>query len=177
MPSGRVSEAYLHVHPAFRALFTSNPEEYAGVHKTQDALLDRMVTITIGQYDRETEVRITAAKSGLDEGDAGRIVDIVRDFRELGILPLTPTVRACIMIAKVTALRGSSVRSDDRGFLETCRDVLRVAAVKITRDGIMAGGTWLDEIVARHCSSSPRHSTLRGTNGDLLATNGHHSVN
>ena len=68
MPVGRVSEGFLHVHPAFRAIFTSNPEEYAGVHKTQDALLDRMVTITVGQYDRETEVRITAAKSGLDAG-------------------------------------------------------------------------------------------------------------
>ena len=61
-----MTEAYLHVHPNFRAIFTSNPEEYAGVHKTQDALLDRMVTITISQYDRETEMRITAAKSGLD---------------------------------------------------------------------------------------------------------------
>ena len=56
MPAGRVSEGYLHVHPGFRAIFTSNPEEYAGVHKTQDALLDRMITITVGQYDRETEV-------------------------------------------------------------------------------------------------------------------------
>ena len=34
----RNGEGYLEVHPAFRAIFTSNPEEYAGVHKTQDAL-------------------------------------------------------------------------------------------------------------------------------------------
>jgi MoxR-like ATPase len=26
------------VHPDFRVIFTSNPEEYAGVHKSQDAL-------------------------------------------------------------------------------------------------------------------------------------------
>ena len=32
------------VHPEFRAIFTSNPEDYAGVHKTQNALLDRMIT-------------------------------------------------------------------------------------------------------------------------------------
>ncbi len=44
MPSGRVNEGYTCVHPNFRAIFTSNPEEYAGVHKTQDALLDRMIT-------------------------------------------------------------------------------------------------------------------------------------
>ena len=177
MPVGRVSEAYLHVHPSFRAIFTSNPEEYAGVHKTQDALLDRMVTVTIGQYDRETEVRITAAKSGLEQDDAARIVDVVRDFRELGVLPLSPTVRACIMIAKVTALRGASVTCDDQGFLETCRDVLRIDAVKITREGVPAGGTWLDEITARRCPASPRRPALRGIGGELLATNGHHAAN
>jgi nitric oxide reductase NorQ protein len=177
MPVGRVSEAYLHVHPSFRAIFTSNPEEYAGVHKTQDALLDRMVTITIGQYDRETEVRITASKSGLDEEDAARIVDVVRDFRDLGVLPLSPTVRACIMIAKVTALRGATVACDDRSFLETCRDVLRIDSVKITREGTPAGSTWLEEITARHCPSSFRRPTLRGLNGESLANIGHLAVN
>jgi len=35
-------EGYLRVHPNFRAIFTSNPEEYAGVHRTQDAPLDRL---------------------------------------------------------------------------------------------------------------------------------------
>ena len=57
MPSGRVNEGYTCVHPNFRAIFTSNPEEYAGVHKTQDALLDRMITITVGQYDRRPRSR------------------------------------------------------------------------------------------------------------------------
>jgi nitric oxide reductase NorQ protein len=171
LPTGRVSEAYLQVHPAFKAIFTSNPEEYAGVHKTQDALVDRMITITIGQYDRETEIRITAAKSGLDEEDASRIVDVVRDFRELGVLPLSPTVRACIMIAKVTVLRGASVTCDDRVFLETCRDVLRIDSVKITRGGVPAGSTWLDDVVARHCPSRPKRSSrlkMSGQNPSML---------
>ncbi len=135
MPSGRVSEGYIRVHPAFRAIFTSNPEEYAGVHKTQDALLDRMITITVGQYDRETEIEITAAKSGLEHEDAERIVDIVREFRSLGMHQLPPTVRASIMIAKVAACEGAAVRSDDPIFLETCRDVLRIDAIKIIREG------------------------------------------
>ena len=151
LPGGRINEGHLHVHPAFGAIFTSNPEEYAGVHKTQDALLDRMITITVGQYDRETEVGITAAKSGLELEDAARIVDVVRDFRALGVHQHTPTVRSCIMIAKVTALRGATVACDDRIFHETCRDVLRIDSIKITREGIPAGGLWLEEILARHC--------------------------
>ncbi len=172
MPVGRVNEGFLTVHPAFRAIFTSNPEEYAGVHKTQDALLDRMVTITVGQYDRETEERITASKSGLDLEDAARIVDIVREFRELGVLSLAPTVRACIMIAKVTALRAASVACDDRVFLETCRDVLRLDSVKISRDGIPASSTWLEEIVARNCAASPRTVARVARGAELLTVNG-----
>ena len=40
-------EGYLKVDPAFRAIFTSNPEEYAGIHKSQDALMDRLITIRV----------------------------------------------------------------------------------------------------------------------------------
>jgi len=38
---------YLKVHPNFCAIFTSNPEEFAGTQKAQDALRDRMVTIEL----------------------------------------------------------------------------------------------------------------------------------
>ena len=169
MPAGRVSEGYLHVHPGFSAIFTSNPEEYAGVHKTQDALLDRMITITVGQYDRDTEIGITSSKSGLDVEDAEKIVDVVRDFRGLGIASLMPTVRACIMIAKVTALRGSSISCDDLVFHETCRDVLRVDAVKITREGSPVGAAWLEDILTRNC---PPHGGRAGPLEGLRARSG-----
>ena len=66
LPANRNGEeAYLRVHPNFSAIFTSNPEEYAGVHKAQDALRDRMVTIDLDYMDKETEVAICQAKSGL----------------------------------------------------------------------------------------------------------------
>jgi len=42
LPAGRINEGYLNVHPGFGAIFTSNPEEYAGVHKTQ-AIVDPIV--------------------------------------------------------------------------------------------------------------------------------------
>jgi nitric oxide reductase NorQ protein len=180
MPYGRVSEGYIHVHPAFRAIFTSNPEEYAGVHKTQDALLDRMITITVGQYDRETEIEITAAKSGIDHTDAERIVDVVREFRGLGVHQLPPTVRASIMIAKVAVLRGAEVRSSDMVFRETCRDVMRIDGIKITREGSPAASVWLDEILERFCPSGRSASKRKpvssrgvpvvrhGTNGNGL---------
>ena len=158
MPSGRLNEGYLQVHPNFSVIFTSNPEEYAGVHRTQDALCDRMISIAVTQYDRETEIGITAAKSGLGEDDAAKIVDVVRSFRSHGLGHTVPTVRACIMISRITAMRGASVTADDRVFRETCRDVLRVEAIKITRDGERAGDSWLDEMLATYCPVRSRRA-------------------
>ena len=77
-------EGYVSVHPRFRAIFTSNPVEYAGVYRTQDALLDRMITLPLDHYDRETEIGITASKSGLDPARAARVVDVVRLCRAEG---------------------------------------------------------------------------------------------
>ncbi|MBI3754132.1 MAG: AAA family ATPase, partial [Deltaproteobacteria bacterium] len=82
MPASREGEGYLKVDPNFTAIFTSNPEEYAGVYRSQDALRDRMVTLDLDHPDRETEGAITVAKSGLGKGDAGKIVDIVRALRD-----------------------------------------------------------------------------------------------
>jgi nitric oxide reductase NorQ protein len=173
MPAGRVNEGHLSVHPAFSAIFTSNPEEYAGVHKTQDALMDRMITITVGPFDRETEAGITAAKSGLDPLDAEKIVDVVGDFRTLGMHHLLPTIRACIMIAKVTARRGAAVSCDDPVFYQTCRDVLRIDSLKITRDSASVGTDWLDEILARNCPPSDLPLTTFQGLGSGNGTGGH----
>src|SRR4030065_962504 len=59
----RYGSGHMEVHPEFRAIFTSNPEEYAGTHKTQDAIRDRLISIQVGHYDRETEIEITMRKS------------------------------------------------------------------------------------------------------------------
>ena len=70
-------DGYLEVHPDFRAIFTSNPQEYAGVHKSQDALLDRLITIYMDHYDRATELAIAVATGGVSREMAEQIVDLV----------------------------------------------------------------------------------------------------
>lgn len=167
LPSGRGCENHMSVHSDFAAVFTSNPEEYAGVHKTQDALLDRMITIKLGRHDQQTETAITAAKSGLSENAAARIVEIVRRFRELGVNHHRPTIRACIMIAKIVALRGASAESGDVVFRETCRDVLCADTVKITRHGEALDLDRLDEMIDQVCSQQRRPT---GANGHALAS-------
>ena len=125
LPAARQSgESYLRVDPDFTAIFTSNPEEYAGTFRSQDALRDRMITIDLGHFDKETEVAITVAKSGLEPADCEKIVRIVRRLRESKKTELSPTVRACFMIAKATRIRGASVRARDKVFRDICEDIL-----------------------------------------------------
>lgn len=131
LPTSRLGESYMQVHPDFRAIFTSNPEEYAGIHKAQDALLDRMITIHLQYYDRETEVAITKSKSGLSKAEAEQIVDIVRGTRQKGGVNSRQSVRACIMIARVIASQGGQVGPENPIFLQTCRDVLGPACLDV----------------------------------------------
>ncbi len=118
------SDGYLRVHPGFRAIFTSNPAEYAGVHKAQDALLDRLITIQVDHYDEETEQGITAAKSGLDADDAGYLVKIARTLRAAGPTAHRPTIRACIAMAKILVYRQAKAHPDDAFFRSVSFDIL-----------------------------------------------------
>ena len=73
---------YVKVSPNFRAIFTSNPEEYCGVHSTQDALMDRLVTIDVPEPDELTQQEIVIQKTELDRATAITIVNIVRRSEE-----------------------------------------------------------------------------------------------
>lgn len=155
----RGGEGYLEVHPEFRAIFTSNPEEYAGVHKTQDALLDRLITINLSHFDRETEVQITMAKSALPRSDAEVIVDIVRELRGIGVNNHRPTIRACIAIAKILAHQGARAQASDPVFQWVCRDVLNTDTAKVTRGGQSIMAEKVEEVIQKVCSArqnSPR---------------------
>ncbi|MFQ5841333.1 MAG: gas vesicle protein GvpN, partial [Thermodesulfobacteriota bacterium] len=111
------------IHPDFCAIFTSNPQEYAGVHKAQDALMDRMLTIRLDHYDQETEIAIAQAKSGISRQDAEKIVGTVKEMRKNGHDSM-PTVRASIMIAKVLKVCGAQAAPRDPIFIQTCKDAL-----------------------------------------------------
>lgn len=144
-------EGYLEVHPEFRAIFTSNPEEYAGTHKTQDALMDRLITLKMGHYDRDTEIRITMAKSGIAGADAETIVDVVRELRSGGVNKNRPTIRACIAIARVLAIRGGHALWNDPVFQWVTRDVLSAETAKVTRGGESVMADTLGEVIQKVC--------------------------
>ena len=153
-------EGYVEVHPQFRAIFTSNPEEYAGVHKTQDALMDRLISVSLGHFDRETEIRITMAKSGIPRGEAETIVEVVRQLRGVGVHNHRPTVRACIAIGRILAHRHARARHDDPVFRWACQDVLNTDTAKVTRGGEPLMGEKVEEVIKTVCGLPPKTTRL-----------------
>lgn len=136
LPPGEGQSEYIRVNPKFRAIFTSNPEEYCGVHGTQDALLDRLVTINMPEPDEETQQAIVVQKTNIDADSALRIVRIVKAFREQVKQRMPETahhaesakhsspLRSCLMIAKVSEEHHLMVRENNPDFREVCADVL-----------------------------------------------------
>ena len=153
LPAARGEDGnYLRVHPNFTAIFTSNPEEYAGVHRSQDALRDRMVTLDLQHFDEETEVHITRAKSSLVNGDAARIVSIVRGLRDSDAYEFAPTIRGCIMIAKTIQVREASVDRNDGVFRQICLDILASETSRIGSTGNQAKvKEVISELIDRYC--------------------------
>lgn len=168
LPSLRQNgEGYLQVHPDFRAIFTSNPEEYAGVHKTQDALMDRLITIQMGNFDRETEIEIATAQSGVSRHDAEIIVDIVNELRGTGVNNHRPTIRATIAIAKILVHRHARAAINDPVFQWVCHDVLTTETAKVTCEGQSLMPRTIDETIARVCSAA--HKARRNNRLSLAA--------
>jgi gas vesicle protein GvpN len=121
LPGKRGESRYVDVHPEFRAILTSNSAEYAGVHKPQDALLDRMIGIYMDFYDAETEKEIVNRHVGddLDSGEIDRLVEVLRELRD--VLDVNVGTRAEIMAAEGLVSAGSY---DEDLFSEICVDVL-----------------------------------------------------
>ncbi len=124
LPSSEEESGYIKVHPNFRAIFTSNPHEYAGVHKTQDALLDRMVSIHLDYFDEETERAIVVARTGITLADAEKIVRVLRDFRQMTGLHQTISIRSGIIIGKILTQKGMHAEKYNLLFVDTCVDAL-----------------------------------------------------
>lgn len=164
----RFGEGYLRVHDEFHAILTSNPEEYAGVHKTQDALMDRLITINLGYFDRETEIQISMAKSGLPRPRVEKIVDIVRELRGVGVNNHRPTIRASIAMARILFHSNGSAQVDDPNFWAICRDVLNTDTAKVTHEGRPLMMEKVEEAIRKVCGN--HHAKQRKNNHRGSAT-------
>ena len=125
LPTPVQQQEYIRVHPQFRMIFTSNPQEYCGVHATQEALMDRLITIDIPEPDELTQEEIVVQKSGLIRADASVIVSLVKKFRERTQQNGNFSgLRACLIVAQVCHSNNVPVLPTSTDFQDICADVL-----------------------------------------------------
>ena len=115
---------YLKVSPQFRAIFTSNPEEYCGVHATQDALMDRLITIDVPVPDDLTQQEILLQKTELDRASIVTIIQVVNAFRVHTQSSATSGLRSCLMISKICKDHEIVVDVYNAEFRDLCADIL-----------------------------------------------------
>lgn len=117
--------SHLPVHPDFSVIFTSNYNEYVGVFKTQDALMDRLITVELEQWDEETEGLIIAYKTGIKDYEAYFLAKLLTNIRGIcSDKKFQPSVRACIMIGKIAKSLDIPIHPKDKKFKQICIDVL-----------------------------------------------------
>jgi nitric oxide reductase NorQ protein len=124
LPLSQEAAGYIKVHPNFRAIFTSNPDEYTGVHKTQNTLLDRMLTIYVDYFDEETERAIVAARTGMAHDVAAKIVGLLRDCRQAAGFHGALSLRPAITIGKILGQNGVQADKQNSLFVDICVDTL-----------------------------------------------------
>jgi nitric oxide reductase NorQ protein len=120
---GNGKGSFIKCHPDFSIIFTSNPDEYAGTFHTQDALLDRLITIHLDSCDKETEIEILKQKTGLRQHEAEEVVRLVTNLRSYGN-GFCPSLRASLMIASVAKKINIEMNPENSSYQALCMDVL-----------------------------------------------------
>lgn len=118
------TEPFVRVHPDFAVIFTSNPDEYAGVFQTQDALLDRLITIYVDYKDIEREATIVSEKVNIEHNEALAITTLVSNLREECKEDTGPSLRASLMIATLAQEEDIPIEGKDSAFQRLCIDIL-----------------------------------------------------
>ena len=124
LPPSQNQSEYIQVHPQFRVILTSNSEEWTGVHATQDALLDRVVTIGMEQPDISTEQNIIIQKTGINPLKAEVIIKLVRSVRQRVDKEDLGSLRSALMISKVCHDHDIPLDGKDSSFSDLCADIL-----------------------------------------------------
>lgn len=153
LPTSEEEGGFIKAHPDFRAIFTSNPEEYAGVHKTQDALLDRMVTIHVDYFDEPTEAQIIQQRTRIATEDAQRIIALIRGFRRTNGIRKVTTIRPGIVIGSILKQKGITADYRNPFFREICLDALTV--IRATQAELRVARETINQLIDEHCGGKP----------------------
>lgn len=136
LPPLRGKQSFINVSNNFRAILTSNPREYAGVHPSQDALLDRLITIELEGYDRQSEIEILMKQSKLDEKTSIIIVNFIEGLRKNKELFDNSSLRGAIKLGKIIKGGNLNIKKDLEKLVYICIDIFSYNSQtkKIIRD-------------------------------------------
>ncbi|MDG4648426.1 AAA family ATPase [Roseibacterium sp. SDUM158017] len=125
-------QTYIHAHPDFRIILTSNSSDYVGVNGAPDALVDRMVTLRLPQPSVDTLAGIASSRSGLDPATCARIVRLVA-AHHAGVDPeKASSLRSVVLTARIAAARVIAGGLEDADLAAIAGDVLRGRGVAVS---------------------------------------------
>lgn len=145
-------DARLSPNPSFRLLIVTG-----GRARLPDPLLDRLVTLEIDAPDRESEIAIVAAQSGVSPEEAAGVVDLVRDIRRSREYALRPSLRSSISLCRLARASGCRLSSEDPRFVSLVLDVVG-PRLRQGADGLAdpRHRQMLARLIGHFCGEKPR---------------------
>ncbi|MEM9264037.1 MAG: AAA family ATPase [Cyanobacteria bacterium P01_F01_bin.13] len=122
--AGEHGAEYIPIHPEFRVIFTSNPEEYCGTYSTQSSLLDRLITMRLPEPNILAQQQLLVELAGISSEAAALVIGIVQQFFRQVSPESLASLRPKLMIAQVCDREGIHISADNAEFRQICRDVL-----------------------------------------------------
>lgn len=142
---GKGKETFMKCHPDFSIIFTSNPDEYAGTFHTQDALLDRLITINIESCSKTSEIEILEKTTQITLSEAQEIVRLLSHLRA-DAKHFSPSLRASLMIASIAKKAQITIHPTNKSYQELCLDVLTRPVKQLYPD---SSDTHIKEIILK----------------------------
>ncbi|MEM9757321.1 MAG: AAA family ATPase, partial [Pseudomonadota bacterium] len=116
--------SYITAHADFRIILTSNPHDYAGVNGAPDALMDRIVTLTLPSPSTAQIAGIVAARTGLDPVTAQRIAALVDALHTDPAQCATSPMRSAVILGQIAAHRARTGRITQASLAEIAANIL-----------------------------------------------------
>ena len=122
--TGDRGSEHVPIHPEFRVIFTSNSEEYCGAYTTQNALLDRVVTLRLPEPSLLAQQQLLIELLGISNESATLVIKLVQQFFRQVSPDGQFSLRPKLMIAQVCQREGINMSAEDAEFRQVCRDIL-----------------------------------------------------
>ncbi|MDF2543912.1 MAG: MoxR-like ATPase [Herbinix sp.] len=126
------SNTFVKIHPEFRIIFTSNPDEYIGVYRSPNALTDRMITIDMVDMDEDTEKSIIMSKSGLNSEESYKIMKLSRFIKSKLNDNDYASIRGGIMLAKIVHSSKLKMQPSNLAFRQVCKDIFNSIHISLS---------------------------------------------